>query len=74
MRQLNIKFINAEQVIQFVNIVSKIDLELKLGTEQKKVNAKSILGIFTLDLSLPQILQYDSGDSEIDIQLRQFVI
>lgn len=72
MRQVNIRFTSAEQVREFINIIDKWEVDFKLGSECKMVNAKSILGVLSLDLSRPQKLNYNSGDLEIYERLRPF--
>ena len=72
MQRVNIKFTNAEQVRKFINIIDKWEVDFKLGSECKTVNAKSILGVLSLNLSRPQELKYNSGDCEIYEKLRPF--
>ena len=72
MQRVNIKFTNAELVRKFINIIDKWEVDFKLGSECKTVNAKSILGVLSLDLSRPQELKYNSGDCEIYEKLRPF--
>ena len=72
MQRVNIKFTNAEQVRKFINIIDKWEVDFKLGSECKTVNAKSILGVLSLDLSRPQELKYNSGDCDIYEKLRPF--
>lgn len=74
MQRVNIKFTNAEQVRKFINIIDKWEVDFKLGSECKTVNAKSILGVLSLDLSRPQELKYNSGDCEIYEKLRPFLV
>lgn len=66
MRQVLVKFNGVEQVKEFVNIIDKIDANFELGSGRRIVDAKSILGIFALDLTQPQKLRYDSDDGVID--------
>lgn len=72
MQQVNIQFKDAEQVRNFLNIVSRMEVEFQMGAEKSSVNAKSVLGLFTLDLSRPQPLRYDSSDHEVFNKLRPF--
>jgi len=52
----------AEQVKQFVNIVSRCNCEIDLRSGRHVVDAKSILGIFSLDLSRPLTLEIQGDD------------
>ena len=48
-RTLNLNSI--DKVKEFVNIVTKFDLEMDLGSGRHVIDAKSIMGIFSLDIS-----------------------
>ena len=50
MKTINIKLSTIENVKDFVNIVSKYDYEIDLKSGRYVVDAKSIMGIFSLDL------------------------
>lgn len=63
MQQMYVKFDNAKQVNCFVNIVNSVKANFELGSGRRIVDPKSILGIFSLDLSQPQRLCCDSDDS-----------
>ena len=53
MKEVEIRLSLAENVKSFVNIVSRFDYEMDLQSGRHVVDAKSILGIFSLDLSKP---------------------
>lgn len=72
MQQVNIRFTSAEQVQEFINMIDKWEVDFRLGSERRVVNAKSILGVLSLDLSRPQELKYNSGDSELYEKLKPF--
>lgn len=50
MKVFNIRLSTIEEVRNFVNIVSKYDYEIDLKSGRYVVDAKSIMGIFSLDL------------------------
>jgi phosphotransferase system HPr-like phosphotransfer protein len=50
MTTFNVKLSTIENVKDFVNIVSKYDYEIDLKSGRYVVDAKSIMGIFSLDL------------------------
>lgn len=56
MTQIPIRLSLAENVKAFVNVVSRFDYEMDLQSGRHVVDAKSILGIFSLDLSKPVTL------------------
>ena len=51
MQQVNVKFSSVEQIRQFVSIIDKFDTSFDLGSGHRIVDAKSILGVMTLDFS-----------------------
>ena len=53
MKTLNISLNSIEDVKSFVNIVSKYNYDIDLTSGRYVVDAKSIMGIFSLDLSNP---------------------
>ena len=64
MKAVNIKLSLAENVKFFVNIANKYPYDLDLRVGRHVVDGKSILGIFSLDLSKPITLEIYSDDCE----------
>ena len=62
MKTAMIKLSLVENVNKFVNIVSRYPFEMDLRAGRHVVDAKSILGIFSLDLSKPITLEIYSED------------
>lgn len=60
--EINLKSI--EQIHEFVNIVSKFDYDVDLCSGRYQVNAKSIMGVCSLDLSQPVVLVAHADDSK----------
>jgi len=52
------------KINDFVNIVSKYDDNIDLVSGRYVVNAKSILGVFSLDLSKPLQVEFYGSESE----------
>ena len=73
MQQVNIKFNNVEQAVKFVDIINKFEVNFDLGSGNRVVDAKSILGILALDLSEPLQLRYDSSDTRIIEKIAPFI-
>ena len=60
-------------VKNFVNIVSKYDYEIDLASGRYVVDAKSIMGIFSLDLSKPITVEIHSDDcADLADELKPF--
>lgn len=61
-------------VKNLVNIVNKYDFDIDLISDRYVVDAKSIMGIFSLDLSKPITVEVHSDDcSEIEKDMAAFV-
>ncbi|MGN8632434.1 HPr family phosphocarrier protein [Blautia sp. HCP3S3_G3] len=73
MQQVYVKFNNVEQVTNFINIIDKIDINFDLGMGNRTVDAKSVIGVFGLDLTKPQLLRYDSDDHRIMEKITPFL-
>ncbi|MCI6005377.1 MAG: HPr family phosphocarrier protein [Blautia sp.] len=73
MQQVYVKFNNVEQVTNFINIIDKIDIDFDLGMGNRTVDAKSVIGVFGLDLTKPQLLRYDSDDHRIMEKITPFL-
>ncbi len=75
MKAVNIKLSLAENVKTFVNIVNKYPYDVDLRAGRHVVDAKSILGIFSLDLSKPIALEvYDDACDDLLEEIKPFII
>ena len=63
MQKLSIRLSSIEDVREFVNIVSKYESDVDLQSGRYVVDAKSIMGIFSLDLLSPIEMTIYSDDS-----------
>ena len=59
LKKVEIRLSLAENVKTFVNIVNRYEFDMDLRAGRHVVDAKSILGIFSLDLSKPITLEVD---------------
>ncbi|MBQ7265659.1 MAG: HPr family phosphocarrier protein [Firmicutes bacterium] len=53
MKSLTIKIDSIDKVKEFVNIINVFDGEFDLVSDRYVIDAKSIMGIFSLDISSP---------------------
>ena len=75
MKSVPIKLSFAEEVKTFVHAVNRYPYEMDLRAGRHVVDAKSILGIFSLDLSKPIILDvYDDNCDDLIADIQQFTI
>ncbi len=63
MQKYEIRLTLAENVKQFVNIVNRYNFDMDLRAGRHVVDAKSILGIFSLDLSRTITLEIEDADA-----------
>ena len=75
MKSVQISLQMASHVKSFVSIVQKYAYDIDLRSDRYVVDAKSILGIFSLDLSKPINVEIHSTDCEDLLNdLKQFEI
>ncbi|MBQ8229349.1 MAG: HPr family phosphocarrier protein [Clostridia bacterium] len=73
MKSIKISLEMAQRVKEFVNITQDFPCEILLKSGKYVVDAKSILGIFSLDLSQPVTVEvYDDNCNELLAKLKKF--
>jgi phosphocarrier protein HPr len=74
LKSIPIKLSFAEEVKTFVNMVNKYPYDMDLRAGRHVVDAKSILGIFSLDLSKPITLDvYHDQCDDLMQDIKQFM-
>lgn len=75
MKTFDLLLSSINDVKDFVNIVSKYDFDVDLISGRYVVDAKSIMGIFSLDLSKPIKVEVHSDDCDKFMEeLDKFII
>ena len=75
MKAVNIKLSLTENVKTFVNSVSRYPYDVDLRAGRHVVDAKSILGIFSLDLSKPVTVEvYSDNCDDMMEEIKPFII
>ncbi len=75
MKSFRIMLSSIEAVKDFVNKVNEFDFDVDLVSGRYVVDAKSIMGIFSLDLSQPIIARVYSGNtSAFEENLADFIV
>lgn len=75
MKTVDIKLSSIEDVRNFVNIVSKYDMEIDLASGRYIVDAKSIMGIFSLDLLKPiKLTAHSDNTDELLAEIKPYII
>ena len=73
MKSIKISLQMAQNVKEFVKIVQDYPYEIDLKSDKYVVDAKSILGIFSLDLSKPLVVEIHSDNcDDLIAQLKKF--
>lgn len=74
MEALTISLTQVSQVQKFVNTVNKYPFDVDMVSGRYTINAKSLLGIYSLDLNRPlQVLIYSDDCEELKAELREFM-
>ncbi len=77
MKSVKISLNSIDKVKSFVNDIAKFDAEFDLVSGRYVIDAKSIMGIFSLDISQPidlNIHSEGSDDAEIMKTLEPYII
>ena len=75
MKNCNIMLNTINDVKKFVNIVSKYDFDVDLISGRYAIDAKSIMGIFSLDLSKPIKLNVHlAGPMNLIEEIKAFIV
>lgn len=75
MKTFNILLSTINDVKEFVNIVIKYEYDIDLTSGRYVVDAKSIMGIFSLDLSKPIKVDIHSDDAQTLVdELKPFIV
>jgi len=75
MKSFNILLKSINDVKDFVNIVNKYDFDVDLTSGRYIVDAKSIMGIFSLDLSKPIKVEIQTEDGgKFMAEMKNFII
>ena len=64
MKSINVMINSINDVKNFVNIVSKYDFDIDLISDRYVVDAKSIMGIFSLDLTKPIAVEVHTDNAD----------
>ena len=64
MVKLTVKIVSMQDADKFNKLCSKFDCDMDLQSGKYYVDAKSIMGIFSLDLSQPLVLDAGTDDEQ----------
>jgi len=72
--KLKLRLHTPDEIKRFVDITSRYREDLSLIRDRYVVDAKSILGIFSMDLNKPLMLVAESENEYLRNDLREFVV
>ena len=71
MKTIDISLNSIEKVKTFVNLINRFDYDFDLVSGRYVIDAKSIMGIFSLDLSKPITLNVHADGEEADSVIKE---
>ena len=75
MKSFKIMLSSIVDVKTFVDIVNNFDFDVDMVSGRYVVDAKSLMGIFSLELSKPVIMRvYTEDTTELERQLKEFIV
>lgn len=75
MKSVTVMLATINDVKTFVNIVTKYDFDVDLVSGRYAIDAKSIMGIFSLDLSKPIKLEAHSDNADAFLaEIKPFIV
>ena len=72
MKTVQISLNSIDKVKSFVNEITKYDNDFDLVSGRYVIDAKSILGVLSLDLTQPLTVQYGGQNDNFEKTLRKF--
>ena len=74
MEAVTISLTQVNQVQKFVIVVSKVPYDVAMVSGRYTINAKSLLGIYSLDLNRPlQVVMYSDDCEALKKELEEFM-
>ena len=75
MEAVTVSLTQVNQVQQLVSLVSKVPYDVDMVSGRYTINAKSLLGIYSLDLNRPlQVVMYSDDCEELKKALEAFMV
>ncbi len=71
MKAVDISLNSIDKVKTFVNLINRFDYDFDLVSGRYVIDAKSIMGIFSLDLSKPITLHIHADDTNAEAVLNE---
>lgn len=72
--EMRIRLTSMEQVREFVAIAEKYDFDIDIAYNRVVIDAKSVLGILSMDLSKPLTVTCNGDGSDFFEQIGQYAV
>ena len=66
MKEVKLNLNTYEKTVKFINMICKQDADFDLGSGRYLVDAKSVIGVFALDLSKPVTLYIHADNFDMN--------
>lgn len=74
MKRMQIYLGSTDNIKDFVNSMNKIEGEVTISCGRYIINAKSIMGIFSLDLTKSLILEIEEWKDQYETLLKKYMV
>ena len=75
MKSIEVRLSTIADVQEFVGIVARTPIDIDLCSGRYVVDAKSIMGIFSLDLSAPlELVIYGDHEQEVIEKIKKYIV
>lgn len=75
MKEFNVRIVTIEDVKKFVTMVMAFDYDIDLISGRYAIDAKSIMGIFSVDLSKDlKLVAHTDDTAELEKAIEQFIV
>ena len=74
MKTVTINLGSIDKVKSFVNDITKFDSDFDLVSGRYVIDAKSIMGVFSLDLTRSLTVRYPLKDDQFEVALNRFAL
>lgn len=71
MKQVKVLLNDVDRIVEFVNILERANVNADLGQGNIKIDARSMIGVMTMDTKNPVTLMINENDEKADMVLEK---
>ena len=71
MKQVKVLLNEVDRIVEFVNILERANVNADLGQGNIKIDARSMIGVMTMDTKNPVTLMINENDEKADMVLEK---